>query len=298
MHIRLGTRGSALALAQSGHMADALRQLGHVVELVVITTLGDTSTAPLETLGGTGVFATAIRRALLAEECDIAVHSLKDLPTAAYPGLTLAAVPVRASAWDALCARDGLTLATLPLGATVGTGSPRRRAQLAALRPDLQLTAIRGNVATRLRMVSDGVLDAVVLAEAGLQRLGLLQAITQTFGPPDLLPAPGQGALAIECRAADAQLIEALQPLDDPATRLCVSAERHVLATLEAGCSAPVGAWASIDGDQLSLLVRVADQLVRERRETATATSVEQASALGARVAERLLAEMTLRGLN
>lgn len=298
MHIRLGTRGSALALAQSGQMADALRQLGHEVDLVVITTLGDISTAPLDTMGGTGVFATAIRRAMLEDECDIAVHSLKDLPTAPYAGLTIPAIPVRASPWDVLCARDGLTLAALPVGASIGTGSPRRRAQLSALRPDLVLKAIRGNVATRLRMVTDGTLDAVVLAEAGLQRLGLTGAITQTFGAQDLLPAPGQGALAIECRAGDSAMIDALTLLDDSPTRLCVTAERQVLQSLEAGCSAPVGALAQFVGNQLGLVARVVKGDVREDREVVTVTTTDGATALGALVAGRLLELPTLHGLN
>jgi hydroxymethylbilane synthase len=257
MTLRLGTRRSALATTQAAMMADQLRELGHTVEMVEITTAGDTSTVSLSSIGGTGVFAAAIRRALLAGEIDIAVHSLKDLPVAAEPGLLIAAIPVREDARDALVARDGLTLGELPVGSVVGTGSPRRTAQLAALRLGLRVADIRGNVDTRISLVRNGSCDAVLLARAGLARLGLLDVVTESLDPLQMLPAPGQGALAIECRADRPDLIEALTPLDDPDTRACVSAERALLAALEAGCTAPVGALAEVvegeDGAELFL---------------------------------------------
>jgi len=255
--IRLGTRRSVLATTQAGMVADQLRGLGHVVEMVEITTIGDTSTVSLSSIGGTGVFAAAIRQALLAGEIDIAVHSLKDLPVAPEPGLLIAAIPVREDPRDALVARDGLTLGELPVGSVVGTGSPRRMAQLAALGLGLRATDIRGNVDTRISLVHNGSCDAVLLARAGLSRLGRLDEVTESLDPLQMLPAPGQGALAIECRADSPDLIEALKPLDDPDTRACVSAERALLAALEAGCTAPVGALAEVvegeHGTELSL---------------------------------------------
>jgi hydroxymethylbilane synthase len=254
--LRLGTRRSALAMTQSGHVAAEITRLtGHPVELVEVTTHGDVSTAALAQIGGTGVFVGALREALLRGEIDLAVHSLKDLPTADPEGLLLAAVPRREDPRDALVARDGLTLGELPTGARIGTGSPRRAAQLRALGLGLQIVAIRGNVDTRVRLVRDGEVDAVVLARAGLARLDRLDEITEVLDPLQMLPAPGQGALAVECRdpsvsgptGADSpdgpDLPTLLSALDDAATRLAVTAERIVLATLEAGCSAPVGAY-------------------------------------------------------
>jgi hydroxymethylbilane synthase len=246
--LRLGTRASALALTQAGHVADALRAQGLDVELVHVTTHGDTSSAAIQQLGGTGVFVNALRDALLAGEIDLAVHSYKDLPTAPAGGLVIAAVPPREDSRDALCARDGLTLGELPAGATVGTGSPRRMAQLRALGLGLEIVPVRGNVDTRLAKVG-GELDAVVLARAGLARLGRLEAITETLDPLQVLPAPAQGALAVECRA-DSDLVAALKALDDPDSRVTVDAERALLRALEAGCSAPVGAQAEVaEGD-------------------------------------------------
>jgi hydroxymethylbilane synthase len=255
--IRLGTRRSALATAQATHVADSLRALGHEVELVPIVTTGDTNKAPLEQIGGTGVFVSALRDALLAHQIDIAVHSLKDLPTMPVEGLTIGAVPQREDPRDVLVARDGLSLGELQTGALVGTGSPRRVAQLEALGLGLELTGIRGNVDSRIAMVAEGKLDAVVLARAGLARLGRLSEVTETLDPIQVLPAPGQGALGIECRADDVAVLEALAPLEDPAVRAAVTAERQLLATLEAGCTAPVGALAEVvegeDGPELWL---------------------------------------------
>src|SRR5450759_2156770 len=229
---RLGTRRSTLATTQAGMMADQLRELGHTVEMVEIITIGDTSTVSLSSIGGTGVFAAAIRQALLAGEIDIAVHSLKDLPVAPEPGLLIAAIPVREDPRDALVARDGLTLGELPVGSVVGTGSPRRVAQLTALGLGLRVTDLRGNVDTRISLVHNGSLDAVLLACSGLARLGRLDEVTEILDPLQMLPAPGQGALAVECREDRPDLLEALAPLDDADTRACVTAERSLLCLL------------------------------------------------------------------
>ncbi|WNB85683.1 hydroxymethylbilane synthase [Cellulomonas sp. ATA003] len=257
--VRVGTRASALALTQTGTVADLLAAAGPLrTELVRITTDGDRLTGSLVALGGTGVFVTALREALLDGRCDVAVHSLKDLPSAGADGLVLGAVPVREDPRDALCARDGLTLATLPAGARVGTGSPRRAAQLRAARPDLVILDIRGNVDTRLRRVAPGDLDAVVLARAGLARLGRLDAVTELIDVLTMSPAPGQGALAVEVRSEAATdpghpLARALAAVDHAPSRLAVTAERALLARLEAGCAAPIGAHARLTGTTLAL---------------------------------------------
>jgi len=248
--VRLGTRGSRLALAQSTLVADALRAAtGYEVELVEIVTPGDTSSAPIADLG-VGVFVSALRDALLAGQVDLAVHSYKDLPTAAPDGLLIAAVPLREDPRDALVARDGLTLAQLPAGATVGTCSVRRVAALRALGLPVRTVPLRGNVDTRLRRVRDGELDAVILARAGLLRLGRADAVTEILDPALMLPAPAQGALALECRAGDRDLCQVLALLDDVPSRAAVDAERALLATLEAGCSAPVAALAVVTQDE------------------------------------------------
>lgn len=291
--LRLGTRRSALATTQSGTVARLLHDLGHEVELVEIVTEGDISTAPLATLGGTGVFAAAIRRALLAGEVDLAVHSLKDLPTAPEPGLVIAAMPPREDPRDVLVGRDGLSLGELPEGSVVGTGSPRRVAQLAALGLGLAFAEIRGNVETRIARVHRGECDAVVLARAGLSRLGRLDEVTETLDPLQVLPAPGQGALAVECRSDDAELVALLAAIDDADTRACVTAERALLAALEAGCAAPVGALAEVvegeHGEELSLrgFAGTTDGSLALRR--SVVGPVEQAAALGARLAGVLL---------
>jgi hydroxymethylbilane synthase len=243
--LRMGTRRSALAMTQARMIAAAITaQTGREVELVQVTTQGDSSPEALTQMGGTGVFVNALREALLAGEIDFAVHSLKDLPTAQPEQIRLAAVPLREDPRDALVARDGLTLGELPSGSRVGTGSPRRAAQLRALGLGLQVVPVRGNVDTRIALVTDGELDAVVLARAGLARLDRLQVVTEVIDPIQLLPAPGQGALAVECRSDDpVDLHDLLGVLDDAPTRLAVTAERTLLATLEAGCLAPVGAY-------------------------------------------------------
>jgi hydroxymethylbilane synthase len=266
MTIRLATRGSLLARTQSGHVADALREIsGQDVEIVHVRSHGDADqSTPLASFGGVGVFVAAVREAVLRRDADIAVHSLKDLPTAPAPGLVVAAMPVREDPRDVLVSRDGFTVLTLPPGARVGTGSPRRAAQLLAARPDLEVVPVRGNVDTRLRTVTDGTLDAVVLARAGLARLDRLDAVSEAIEPDLMLPAPGQGALAVECRSvdADAALLDALRSLDDAATRAAVTAERSLLATLEAGCSAPVGAYATVSGEGEGLLVHLTGNVV------------------------------------
>ena len=244
--IRLGTRRSHLAMTQSTWVAEQLRAHGHAVEIVEITTEGDVNRASLAQMGGTGVFAAAIRRALLEDEVDMAVHSLKDLPVAPEPGLVIAGIPVREDPRDALVARDGLTLGELPAGAVVGTGSPRRAAQLQALGLGFEIRDIRGNIDTRMGYVTSGELDGVILARAGLARVERTDAISETIDPLQMLPAPGQGALGLECREGDARVIAALAELDDADTRAAVTAERAVLGALEAGCAAPVGALAEI----------------------------------------------------
>jgi len=245
--LRLGSRRSPMAISQSGDVARLISgQTGRRVEIVGITTLGDVSREQLTQIGGTGVFVSALRESLLRGEVDFAVHSLKDLPTGAAPGITVAAIPARDDPRDALVGRDGVKLADLPPGARIGTGSPRRAAQLAVLRSDVTSVPIRGNANTRLAKVRDGELDAVVLAYAGLARIGQTDLVSEIFEPDDMVPAPGQGALAVECRSDDAELVGLLATIDHAATRAAVTAERSLLAALEAGCSAPVGAYATI----------------------------------------------------
>jgi hydroxymethylbilane synthase len=257
--VRVGTRRSVLARTQSEQVAALLRErLGRAVELVEVVTEGDVSAAPLAAIGGTGVFVTALRAALLRGDVDLAVHSLKDLPTFEDERIALSAVPLREDPRDVVVARDGLTLGELPAGARVGTGAPRRAAQLNALGLGFAVEPIRGNVDTRIRKVADGDLDAVVLARAGLARLGRLDEVTEVLDPLQMLPAPGQGALAVECRR-DQPVLEAdvRAAVDDRHTRAAVTAERALLAGLEAGCSAPVGALAEVaegdDGEELWL---------------------------------------------
>jgi hydroxymethylbilane synthase len=292
--LRLGTRASALARTQSQAVADAITAAtGAEVELVLISTEGDRSAAAIPQLGGTGVFVTAIRTALVEGTVDLAVHSYKDLPTAPAPGLILAAVPRREDPRDALVARDGLTLGELPPGSTVGTGAPRRVAQLRALGLGLEVVPIRGNVDTRLGRVGAGDLDAVVLARAGLARLGRLAEITETLDPLQVLPAPAQGALAVECRTSDARTRELLGRLEHLATRCCVTAERSTLAALEAGCSAPVAAYAEIadgdDGPELFLRASVTALDGSDAVRGSLSGSLSDAAALGRRLAADLL---------
>lgn len=259
--IRVGTRASALALAQTQTIVNRIAaSAGVEVEIVRVTTHGDTSNESLSSLGGTGVFASALRDALLNDECDVVVHSFKDLPTEAHPGLVIGATPKRADARDVLCARAGFTLDTLPEGARVGTGSPRRVAQLLERRPDLTVVDIRGNIDTRIGRVAGGDLDAVVLAAAGLGRLGRLDAVATDFLDLSAWPsAPGQGALAIEVREGKPERLlgVALASLNHRSTQATTTAERAVLARLGAGCAAPVGATAVIDDGLLFLTATV-----------------------------------------
>ncbi|MHA0285439.1 hydroxymethylbilane synthase [Mycobacterium sp. C3-094] len=243
--IRIGTRGSLLATTQAGAVRDALTARGHAAELVIISTDGDRSSAPIADIG-VGVFTAALREAIAEGTVDMAVHSYKDLPTAADPRFVIAAIPVREDSRDALVARDGLVLGELPVGSVIGTSSPRRTAQLRALGLGLEIRPLRGNLDTRLNRVSSGDLDAVVVARAGLARIGRLDAVTETLEPVQMLPAPAQGALALECRAGDSGLVSVLAELDDADTRASVIAERTLLAELEAGCTAPVGAIAEV----------------------------------------------------
>ncbi|MBW9093360.1 hydroxymethylbilane synthase [Microbacterium jejuense] len=253
--LRIGTRGSTLALAQTGMFADDLADAtGVTTEIVTITTDGDRSNEPLSRAGGTGLFTGALRDALEAGECDVIVHSLKDLPTAPHERLVVAAIPTREDPRDALVSRDGLTLDQLPAGARVGTGSPRRMAQLRARRPDLEVVDIRGNVDTRLGKVTSGELDAVILAAAGLRRIARADVVTEFLDADAWPTAPGQGALAVEVRRGQEDLVSAL---DHAETRAAVEAEREVLALLEAGCSAPVGARAVVDAGLLLLSASV-----------------------------------------
>ena len=290
MTLKIGTRGSALALAQAQTVASALGG-----ELVVIQSEGDRSTASLASLGGAGVFAAALREALLAGDVDAVVHSYKDLPTAPYPGLAIAAVPKRADPRDVLCARDGLTLSTLPAGSRVGTGSPRRRAQLLSRRPDLEVVDLRGNVDTRLaRVGSDDPerhLDGIVLAAAGLDRLKRLDEITEYFGIDPWPTAPAQGALAVETRAGDEKTVA---KVDHAPSRRTAEAERAVLALLEAGCSAPIGAPAILDDGLLFLSARVYREDGSEQLTSSHALYPEDSNdpigELAKRVADELLA--------
>ena len=288
--LRIGTRRSALALAQAGGVAATIvALLGREVELVEISTTGDQSAAAIAQIGGTGVFVTALRDALAADQVDVAVHSFKDLPTAADPRLTVAAVPPREDARDVLCSPAGLTLAELPQGSRVGTGSPRRAAQLLALGLGLVVVPIRGNVDTRLKKAIDGEVDAVVLARAGLARLDRLDAVSEVLDPLQMLPAPAQGALAVECRADDAELITALGVLDDPDSRTAVAAERSLLAALGAGCTAPVGALADVADDELYLRAAAcAPDGSDVLRRSAVGTTTDPL-ALGRALAEQLL---------
>ncbi|MEV7563484.1 hydroxymethylbilane synthase [Streptomyces sp. NPDC048331] len=303
--LRLGTRRSKLAMSQSGHVADAVRAVtGRAVELVEITTYGDVSREHLSQIGGTGVFVTALRDALQRGEVDFAVHSLKDLPTAQPDDLVIAAMPRREDPRDALVARDGLTFEQLPDGARIGTGSPRRTAQLnhlaLSLGKRIETVPIRGNVDTRIGFVHDGELDAVVLAAAGLNRIGRGGEATDLLSVDSVLPAPGQGALAVECLASDTDLVAALAELDDPHTRAAVTAERSLLAALEAGCSAPVGAFADLSADgeivnemRLRGVVGTLDgtTLVQLSTTGPVPQSYDEAMALGRELADEMLAK-------
>jgi hydroxymethylbilane synthase len=278
-----------MAVAQSMQVSRAITSAtGREVEIVGIDSVGDASREQLTQIGGTGVFVSSLRAGLLAGEVDFAVHSLKDLPVGPAAGIVLAAVPGRDDPRDALAARDGAKLADLPFGAKVGTGSPRRAAQLLILRPDIRPVPLRGNAGTRLAKVQAGDLDAVVLGHAGLARIGRLDAVSQVFDPDEMMPAPGQGALAVECREGREDLVALLGLIDDPLSRAATTAERSLLAGLQAGCSAPVGAYAAgTDVLRLRGLVVAADG-GRALRGSASGTLAE-AEQIGRQVAADLL---------
>jgi hydroxymethylbilane synthase len=287
--LRLGTRSSPLARWQAEWVAARLTELGVAVELVPITTQGDVKSGPLGQIGGMGLFTKELQRALLDNQIDLAVHSLKDLPTEPVVGLTLAAVPERESTADVLLATKFQRLDALPKGARVGTGSLRRKAQLLHARPDLVIEDIRGNVETRVRKLDEGEYDAIVLAEAGLKRLGLAQRITQVLPRTMMLSAVGQGALGIEARADDQATLRQVAPLDHDDTHQAVLAERTMLLSLCAGCLAPVGALAQVAGDRLQLEAVVLSPDGNKRITAGAATATNDAVYLGQMVAEELL---------
>ncbi len=289
--IRIGTRGSLLARWQADWVADRLRALHPeiAVELVEIKTRGDLDRdSPLSAIGGMGIFTKEIQRALSRGDVDVAVHSLKDLPTRGPEGLILGAVPPREDVADALIAPIHKTLEALPPGSRVGTGSQRRKAQLLSLRPDISVEQIRGNVETRLNHAIDGRLDAVVLAEAGLKRLALDHRVTDRLAPPRFLPAVGQGALGIECRADDERVRALLAPLDDPATHRAARAERRVLFLLEGGCTIPLAAWATVEGGTMTLIAAVYSADGKDSATVSVRGDSEAPEALGDRAAQAL----------
>ncbi|MFC4605158.1 hydroxymethylbilane synthase [Rhodococcus kronopolitis] len=295
--LRIGTRGSLLATTQAGTIRDALIAAGHPAELVIVTTKGDVTPGPVQRIG-VGVFTAELREELAAGRVDVAVHSYKDLPTAPDARLVIAAVPGREDPRDALVARDGLVLGELPAGSKVGTSAPRRRAQLRALGLGLDIQELRGNIDTRIGKVASGELDAIVIARAGLSRIGRLDAITETLDPVQMLPAPSQGALAVECRADNPELIAILSGLDDAHARAAVVAERGLLAELEAGCTAPVGAIAEVveslddDGnviDELSVRGCAAALDGSDSIRASAVGPIDRAEELGRAVARELL---------
>lgn len=298
--LKLGTRSSALALWQSNWVATQLRELGFEIELVKISTSGDVKSGPIGAIGSQGVFTKEIQRALLDNEVDFAVHSLKDLPTEDIPGLCLTSVPPRESVGDVLVSNEISSFDEIPADALIGTGSMRRKAQLLNQRPDLQVEDIRGNVDTRLQKLDEGAYQAIILAESGLKRLGLTERITHVIDRGVMIPAVGQGALGIECREEDAYVREVLAHLNDLSTFLCVTAERAMLKALRAGCLAPVGAWGQLKEDQLHLQGVVLSGTGNQRVDSdsqvdlsdqTAAVQVERATALGQAVAESLIAQ-------
>jgi hydroxymethylbilane synthase len=291
--LTIGTRGSALALRQVELVTAAIRASDPSarIETVIVQTEGDRrAEVSLEEIGGQGVFVKDIEARLQRGEVDIAVHSLKDMPAEQPDGLTIAAVLPRADARDALAARDGRDLAALPSGARIGSDSARRAMQIHALRPDVEVVSIRGNVDTRLRKVEAGEYDAAVLAVAGLQRLDLLERATQVFTLRELLPAVGQGVLAVQCRTDDIELVEYLAAVDDSPTRVAAEAERAFLRALGAGCRLPVGAYATLEGEKIRLEALLGDEQGRPHRGDAQGPA-SAAERLGAALAHRLRLE-------
>ncbi len=298
--LKLGTRGSALALWQSNWVASQLRELGFTVEMVEISTQGDVRSGPIGAIGSQGVFTKEIQRALLDEEVDFAVHSLKDLPTEEIPGLCLTCVPPRERVGDVLVSNTISSFDGIAEGAVIGTGSMRRKAQLLNQRPDLKVKDIRGNVDTRLQKLDDGQYDAIILAESGLKRLGLDERINHVIDQAVMIPAVGQGALGLECRAQDSEVRDILDQLNDPESFIPITAERAMLRALRAGCLAPVGAFAEIIEGRLRLqgvvLSGTGSQRVDAESEVLLAQlsesqQVEAADELGRAVAEDLIAQ-------
>ena len=287
--IRLGTRASALARWQAEWVASRLTEMGASVEVVFIKTGGDGTTTPITESGGQGLFTKEIQRALLDDRIDLAVHSLKDLPTERIEGLGLAAVPERESPYDAFLSINASSIDQLPQGARVGTGSRRRQSQLLHTRPDLSVADIRGNVETRLQKLDDGEYDAIILAEAGLKRLGLSERITQLLPPTVMLPAVGQGALGLETRVDDQTTIAAIKRLDHPETHAAVVAERALLAALLGGCLAPVGAWARVTDAELRLDAVVLSTDGTERLAASVVGTIDAAERLGQQAASQLI---------
>lgn len=289
--LRLGTRGSPLARWQADWVAGELQRRGVSVEFVLIATQGDVKSGPIGEIGGQGLFTKEIQRALLENKIDLAVHSLKDLPTLPIEGLAVAAVPVRESTADVLISSLARSLDALPQGARVGTGSLRRRSQLLHVRPDLRMLEIRGNVDTRLRKLDEGEYDAIVLAQAGLHRLGLDQRIASIIPREIMLPAVGQGALGIEARSGDSTTRDLVAPLDHEPTHQAVIAERSLLATLRGGCLAPVGGWGRVEGEVLFLDGVVLSSDGRQRLTASASGHPKEAAALGEQVAQTLIGQ-------
>ncbi len=287
--IRIGTRGSKLALWQAEWVASQLRTLGHVAQLEIISTQGDVSTQPLSQVGGQGLFTKEIQRELLAGRVDVAVHSLKDLPTQPIPGLKLAAVPARETTDDVLISQSGATFDELPARARVGTGSSRRVAQLRHWRSDIDVLDIRGNVDSRLAKLDRGDYEAIILAAAGLTRLGLQDRITERLDPQKMLPAVGQGALGLECREDDAETLAALAKLNHPDSQAEVTAERSLLLSLLAGCLAPVAARGHAEAGNLRLVARVLSLDGQQVIGGSTSGPIASATQLGQQLAQTML---------
>jgi hydroxymethylbilane synthase len=292
--VRLGTRGSRLALVQSELFARRLRDAGHEVELVRIVTEGDVR--PVDMSPGEGVFVAAIARALIAGEIEVAVHSAKDIPLDDDPELVIAAYPERADPRDVLVTRrGGASLDSLPRGATVGTDSPRRAGFLRAARPDLRIASLHGNVDTRLRRLDEGEVDALVLAAAGIDRLGRSERIDQRIDPEVITPAPAQGALAVQALRSDPQLLRLLASYDVGSVRLAVETEREVLKATGGTCRAPVGALAAVNGDSFTLLVAGVSSDGTGKRVEHIQGACTEALALAGNAGRRLVAEVALR---
>lgn len=288
MHLRIGTRKSKLALWQANFVKERLEERGHTVELVLITTTGDKILdAPLAKIGGKGLFVKEIEEALLRGDIDLAVHSLKDVPMVLPEGLTLGAITERENPFDVLLSRDGKSLEELPIGAVVGTSSLRRQVQIKRRRPDLRVEILRGNVDTRIRKMEEGLYDAIVLAYAGVKRMGLEGRMTQIL--EDFIPAVGQGSLAIEIREGDERVRSAIDFLDHRESRLRAECERAFLRELQGGCQVPIGAYAWVEGNTLKLKAFISDLKGERFIEGYEEGRPEESQEIGKRLAKRLL---------